>query len=234
MCLNACSSSVLFISNTKHICVVDFMHYHSQPERNQCLLSPSQPRRHKWAHKQAWMPHPSPLFHLLLFYLFAIAHFLFIAHFIHRVRIEWQLPLSGVHPIMMEKLAQPDQYAHPLPLYLPSRTKLWCTLQLREQINSLHFYSTPICTLCDAIRWLEGGGFQEVISNFFFLITLSPLVSVSMYCCRMWRFSRKWKKSPTFCPEVEQFNSKFLSSGTIFGRFQVRNKLVLLHFSNSH
>ncbi len=32
--------------------------------------------------------------------------------------------------------------------YLPSRTKLWCTLQLRRQICSPYFYSTPICTLC--------------------------------------------------------------------------------------
>jgi hypothetical protein len=38
--------------------------------------------------------------------------------------------------------------AHPPPsLYLPSRTKLWCTLQLRGQIHSLYFYYTPLCTL---------------------------------------------------------------------------------------
>jgi hypothetical protein len=37
--------------------------------------------------------------------------------------------------------------ALPLSLYLPSFTKLWCTLQLSEQIHSLSFYSTPICTL---------------------------------------------------------------------------------------
>ncbi len=34
----------------------------------------------------------------------------------------------------------------PLSLYLPSRTKLWCTIQLRGQIH-YYFYSTPICTL---------------------------------------------------------------------------------------
>jgi hypothetical protein len=38
-------------------------------------------------------------------------------------------------------------YAHPLSLFLPSRTKLWSTLQLRGQIHSLYFYSTLICTL---------------------------------------------------------------------------------------
>ncbi len=31
-------------------------------------------------------------------------------------------------------------------VYIPSRTKLWCMLQLRGQIHSLQFYSTPICT----------------------------------------------------------------------------------------
>jgi hypothetical protein len=43
---------------------------------------------------------------------------------------EWQWPLSGVHSIMMEKLAQAGKgaggHAHPLLLYLPSHTKLWC------------------------------------------------------------------------------------------------------------
>ncbi len=38
-------------------------------------------------------------------------------------------------------------HAHPLSLDLPSRAKLWCTLQLRGQIHSPYFYSTPICTL---------------------------------------------------------------------------------------
>ncbi len=38
--------------------------------------------------------------------------------------------------------------AHPHSLYLPSRTKLWCTLQLRRQIHSPpYLYSTPIWTL---------------------------------------------------------------------------------------
>ncbi len=40
-------------------------------------------------------------------------------------------------------------HALPLSLYLPSRTKLWCTLQLRGLITPPppHFSSTPICTL---------------------------------------------------------------------------------------
>ncbi len=39
--------------------------------------------------------------------------------------------------------------AYPLSLHLLSRTKLWCTLQLKGQVlvHSPYFYSTPICTL---------------------------------------------------------------------------------------
>ncbi len=73
---------------------------------------------------------------------------------------EWQCPLYGVHSIMMVKSAQPEWgwgctvhgerctvHALPLSLYLPSRSKLWWTLQLRGQIYSHYFSSTPICTL---------------------------------------------------------------------------------------
>ncbi len=70
----------------------------------------------------------------------------------HRVHTEWQLPLSGVQSIMMEKLVQPGEgrakgCRPPFLLYLPSHTKLWCMLQLRMQIHSLYFCSTLICTL---------------------------------------------------------------------------------------
>ncbi len=63
---------------------------------------------------------------------------------------EWQRPLSSlpVHYIMMEKLSS---------LYLPSRTKLWCTLQLRGQIHSLYFFSTPMYSV--------GGLHQEAESE---------------------------------------------------------------------
>jgi hypothetical protein len=42
-----------------------------------------------------------------------------------------------------------DEGCKPTPFHyiIPLCTKLWCTLQLRGQINSLYFYSTPICTL---------------------------------------------------------------------------------------
>jgi hypothetical protein len=56
----------------------------------------------------------------------------------------------------MEKSARPREvggmHAHPLSLYLPSRTKLWCTLQRRGRIHSPYFYSTPICTLCSSVQ----------------------------------------------------------------------------------
>jgi hypothetical protein len=49
------------------------------------------------------------------------------------------------------KLVQPGEggavQAHPLSLYLPSCTKLCCTLQLSRQIHFPYFFSTPICTL---------------------------------------------------------------------------------------
>jgi hypothetical protein len=50
---------------------------------------------------------------------------------------------------MVEKLAQAGDggggwvHAHPLSLYLRSRTKLLCTLQLRRKIHFSYFYSTP-------------------------------------------------------------------------------------------
>jgi len=64
----------------------------------------------------------------------------------HRVHTEWQLPISGVHSIMMEN--QPWLLrvggARPPPFTLfPSCTKL----QLRGQIHSPYFISTP-CELC--------------------------------------------------------------------------------------
>jgi hypothetical protein len=57
-----------------------------------------------------------------------------IENFNHRVHKELQWSLSGVYSIKMEKSAQSSEgwgkHAHPFLLYLPSLTKLWCTLQL--------------------------------------------------------------------------------------------------------
>ncbi len=48
-------------------------------------------------------------------------------------------------------------HAHPLSLFQPSRTKLWCTLQLREQIlRYTHPISTlPLYVLCGCIILCE-------------------------------------------------------------------------------
>ncbi len=53
--------------------------------------------------------------------------------------------------------------AHPLPLYQPSRTKLWFTLQLRGQIHSLYCYSTSKC-LCGKER-ASGGDQAAIFAN---------------------------------------------------------------------
>ncbi len=49
--------------------------------------------------------------------------------------------------------------------YLPSRPKLWCTIQLRKQIHCSHFFSTSTCTL-----WLGPS------SSVSFFICISPLL----------------------------------------------------------
>jgi hypothetical protein len=67
----------------------------------------------------------------------------------HRAHTKWQSLISGVHSIHHDGKISPGcwgwgLHAHPLSLYLPSRTKLqWseCTFQLRGQIHS--FISIP-------------------------------------------------------------------------------------------
>ncbi len=69
----------------------------------------------------------------------------------HRVHKEWQLPPSRrtfhrdgkISPAWCGRGG--GVHALPLSLCLPSRAKLWCTLQLRGQIRSPYF--TRICTL---------------------------------------------------------------------------------------
>jgi hypothetical protein len=95
----------------------------------------------------------------------------------HRVHIEWQRPVSGVHSIMMEKLAQVGEvggvHAHPLSLYLPSRTKLQCTRQLRggDAIPLFHLY--PLCTL-----WLGVSMTLPTMSSPVPLISATNIVSI--------------------------------------------------------
>ncbi len=74
----------------------------------------------------------------------------FFQHWIHRVATAafWH-----TYSIMMEKLAQAGEggglLAHPLSLYLPSRTKLQCTLQLRGQIHSPYFIYIPVYSVVE-------------------------------------------------------------------------------------
>ncbi len=86
----------------------------------------------------------------------------------HRVHTERQLPISGVHSIMMEKSAPASEggkcTARPPPFtLLPSRTKLQCTLQLSGQrytptISSLPYMnSVVILTSLHVLHYLKGG-----------------------------------------------------------------------------
>ncbi len=69
---------------------------------------------------------------------------------------------------MMEKLAQPGDgvgvHAHHLSVYLPSRTKFWCTLQLRGQIHYPPISSLPLYVLCvgEKAVWIGEGRVQNL------------------------------------------------------------------------
>ncbi len=66
---------------------------------------------------------------------------------LHRVHTGWQRPLSGVHHHdgkISPGWRGSGVQAHPLSLYLPSRTKLQCTLLLRGQIHSPYLISVPM------------------------------------------------------------------------------------------
>ncbi len=64
---------------------------------------------------------------------------------------EWQQPLSGLHSIMMEKSAQADEVggarAHPLLLYLPSRTKFVVYALAERGRYTLHISALPLYVL---------------------------------------------------------------------------------------
>jgi hypothetical protein len=71
---------------------------------------------------------------------------------------EWQRPLSGVHSIMMEKLAQAGVcggvHAHPLSLYLPSRTKLqfYAVAERADTLPLFHLYPYVLCDFISKYR----------------------------------------------------------------------------------
>ncbi len=69
--------------------------------------------------------------------------------FHHRVHTEWRLPISGVHPIMMEKSALVGagwgEHSHPLSACYHHIQSCSVRSWLREQIHSLYFISTLLC-----------------------------------------------------------------------------------------
>jgi len=80
-------------------------------------------------------------------------------------------------------------HAHPLSLYLPSRTKLQCTLQLRGQIHSLYFYSTPIYSILCALDpeiWIIIGVFSSLSS--LKMEVLSHISQLS-YVIKIWKIT---------------------------------------------
>ncbi len=77
----------------------------------------------------------------------------------HRVYRVWQFPISGVrvHSIMMENqpwLVRVGVHDCPLSLCLPSRTKLQCTLQLRDRYTAPYFISTLYVLCAPFYRYL--------------------------------------------------------------------------------
>jgi hypothetical protein len=68
----------------------------------------------------------------------------------YRVHTEWQLSLSGVHSVMMEKLAQTGEgwACTPTPFIISTITYKVVLYAPAERADTLPlFYSTPLCTL---------------------------------------------------------------------------------------
>ncbi len=69
----------------------------------------------------------------------------------HRVHTKWQRPLSGVHSIVMEKLAGEGggalhAHPHPLTLYLPSyKVAVYAPAERADTLTLVHLY---FCILC--------------------------------------------------------------------------------------
>jgi hypothetical protein len=101
---------------------------------------------------------------------------------VHRVNIKWQRPLSGVHSIMIEKLTQAGEVgvARPSPLnLLPSRTKLLCLLQVRGQIYSTYFVSTPMYSVILSSQYHKVHRGRYEIGGVYLYSQMEPLIS---YC----------------------------------------------------
>jgi hypothetical protein len=87
----------------------------------------------------------------------------------HRVHTEQQGPLSAWRTFHHDGKISPSwwwwgAHAHPFSLYLPSRTELWFTLQLRGQILYTPPISTlPLYVLCSSSYSTQHSGTQPLI-----------------------------------------------------------------------
>ncbi len=119
-----------------------------------------------------------------------------------------------VRSIMMEKSAQAGADGactpNPLSLYLPSRTKLQCMLQLRGHIYSPYFISTPY-VLCDFIfRYLVERTLPSVQK---LLVKSNKLMNLSQklhYSDKLFITIQYLRKRVCFVPASKQNFSRLL------------------------
>jgi hypothetical protein len=79
----------------------------------------------------------------------------------------------------------------PFSLYLPSRVKFWCTLQLRWQIHCPCFSSTPICTLWSKTWILFFSGFILFLSCRYFCLDKKTTKKQELSYTGIWREQNK-------------------------------------------
>ncbi len=71
----------------------------------------------------------------------------------HRAHTEWQLTLSGVHSIMMEKLAQAGKGGgsrpHPFTIVtITYKVAVYAPAEWADALTLFHLYQYIVCTLC--------------------------------------------------------------------------------------
>ncbi len=116
---------------------------------------------------------------------------------IHRVHTEWRLPISGVHPIMMERSALAGEGWGCTPAHLSayyhdvqSCSVLYTPAEMANTLPLFHLY--PLCT-----RWTD----QKKCTKSFIectLLCLAFLVTVTLNLClqELTRFYLQLKEDP--------------------------------------
>ncbi len=108
----------------------------------------------------------------------------------HRVYTEWQRPLSGVHSITMEKLAQAGEggVCTPTPSHYIYHQ---CTHQLRGQIlvHSTYFISTPKYSVETRTKLQVGTQFTWKLSSRLSMLSLNPNSTIPVVRTRLRRMS---------------------------------------------